>query len=410
MVLVLVAALVSSLTVAIQRASADSHIYQITHPVQSDYLDQVYWSDTYGAPRSGGRSHIGVDIIGPKMIPLVAVNDSVVTWGEFDNAGGNIVRIRDTNGWEFQYIHINNDTPGTDDGNASCRHAFAAKICDTLDGHRIQKGLEFKAGELIGYLGDSGNAEWTVAHLHFEVYQPDGAGGVTAVNPTPYVDAAVGSGPQVPDQPLPEGSPWPDVPTAVHDIYHAIEGRHATTAEADALGQSLLDDGVAGALAGLVSANNSAAMVDRLYLIFFRRTPDAEGFGYWLDRRGDGESLEDIAEWFAESDEFQRRYGQGTFEDFLNLLYRDVLYRDPDTDGNRYWLERLESGDVTRGTIVVYFSEGDEATRLYRYRSERTVLEWILTGQRPSEADIEAWAELRSTTDLEPAIQSLLDG
>ena len=420
-VLVVVVALVGSLTVGIQRADAvASHpghaAYQIIHPVRADHLDNVYWSDTFGAPRSGGRSHIGVDIMGPKMTPLVAANDAVVTWGEFDNAGGNIVRIRDMNGWEFQYIHINNDTPGSDDGNATCRQAFAAKICQSLDGHRIKRGLEFKAGELIAYLGDSGNAEWTGAHLHFEVYRPNADGGVVAVNPTPYVDAAVPSDqqsdqrpPDGPDLPLPDGAPWPDIPTAVDKIYQGVEGRAPTRSEAATLARALQDRSVAGALAEVVEANNSAAMIDRLYLIFFRRYADAEGYRYWLDRRGDGESLEDIAEWFAQSDEFRRRYGGRSFEDFLNLLYQDVLLRDPDTSGNRYWLDRLERGEVTRGTIVVYFSEGAEATRLYKLRAERTVLEWILHGRRPTETDITAWARLRATTELTPAIEKLLN-
>ncbi len=406
--LVVVAALVSSLTVGIQRA--DAAIYPITHPVHADHLDNVYWNDTWGAPRSGGRSHIGVDIMGPRMTPLVAANDSVVTWGEFDNAGGNIVRIRDTNGWEYQYIHINNDNPGTDDGRASCHHAFAAKICATLDGHRIQRGLEFKAGELIAYMGDSGNAEWTAPHLHFEIYAPNGDGSVSPVNPTPYVDAAATNPPppDVPDTPLPDGAPWPTVASAVTDIFAATEGRSPTTAEANDLARRLQDQSMAEVLAAVVEQNNSAAMVDRLYLIFFGRTPDADGYDYWIAERGEGHSLEDIAEWFAQSTEFQDRYGGGTFGDFLDRLYRDVLGRSPDHEGNRYWLDQLERGEVNRGTIVVYFSEGEEAVDLSRLRTERVVLERILTGGRPTEAEIKAWVQLRGSRNLASAIEKLL--
>ncbi len=407
LVSVVVAALVSSLTVGVQRA--DGALYRITFPVQADHIDDVYWSDTWGAARSGGRSHIGVDIMGSRMIPLVAANDSVVTWGEFDNAGGNIVRLRDTNGWEYQYIHINNDTPGTDDGNASCLQAFAAKICNNLDGHRIQRGLEFRAGELIGYLGDSGNAEWTAPHLHFEIYAPNGDGGVSPVNPTPYVDAAAANPqPDLPSSPLPDGAPWPDVGTAIVEIVDAVEGRYPSAAEVNELEQLLEDQTVAQALADVVADNNSAAMIDRLYLIFFGRTPDAGGYEYWITESGSGESLEDIAEWFAESDEFRRRYGGGTFEDFLNRLYTNVLNREPDAAGNRYWLDLLGRGEVTRGTIVVYFSEGTEAVGLSNLRTERTVLERILTGERPTEADIAEWSDLRSTHNLASAIDVLL--
>ncbi len=406
--LLVVAALVGSLTVGVQRA--DGAVYTITHPVHRDHLDQVYWSDTWGAPRSGGRSHIGVDIMGARMIPLVAANNAVVTWGEFDNAGGNIVRIRDDNGWEYQYIHINNDTPGTDDGSASCLQAFAPKICNNLEGNRIKRGLEFKAGELIAYLGDSGNAEWTAPHLHFEIYAPNGDGGVSPVNPTPYVDAAAANPPPpLPDTPLPAGSPWPDVGTAITEIYGAVEGRYPSPAEVAELQQRLEDKTVAQALADVVADNSSAAMVDRLYLIFFGRTPDAGGYEYWIGQRGGGESLEDIAEWFAESEEFQRRYGGGTFEDFLNRLYTNVLDREPDVTGNRYWQDLLERGEVTRGTIVVYFSEGNEAVGLSQLRTERTVLERILTGERPTESEISQWSELRRANGLAASINVLLD-
>ncbi len=409
-VLLLVAALVGSLTVGVQRA--DAAVYAITHPVHPDHIDDVYWSDTWGAPRSGGRSHIGVDIMGARMIPLVAANDSVVTWGEFDNAGGNIVRLRDRNGWEYQYIHINNDRPGTDDGQAACLQAFAAKICNSLDGNRIKRGLEFKAGEVIAYMGDSGNAEWTASHLHFEVYRPNGDGSVSPVNPTPFVDAAAANPtsppPNVSEDPLPDGSPWPDISTAVLEIFEATEGRYPSSAEAGELSQLLQSQTVEETLADVVAENNSAAMVDRLYLIFFGRTPDADGYDYWIHERSHGESLEDIAEWFAESSEFKRRYGGGSFEDFLNRLYTNVLDRDPDATGNRYWLDQLEKNEVNRGTIVVYFSEGDEAVGLSRFRTERTVLERILTGRRPTENQIAQWADLRAGHDLAGAIDIVL--
>ncbi len=379
--------------------AADAAAYRITFPVDAEYIDDVFWTDTWGAPRSGGRSHIGVDIMGDRMIPLVAANDSVVTWGEFDNAGGNIVRLRDDAGWEYQYIHINNDTPGTDDGQASCRQAFAAKICDSLSGHRIQKGLRFEAGEFIGYLGDSGNAEWTAPHLHFEIYQPSGSG-VTAVNPTPYADAAAAN-------PPPTSSGADEL--AAYELFNTANGRPPAPGESDHLVDSFADNGRAAAIAALLEDNTEAAKVDRLYRTFFRRGPEGGGLTYWTQRRGNGHTLETIAEWFAESNEFQNRYGSGTFEDFLDQLYLDLLDREPLESGKQYWLDRLRRGDVNRGTIVVHFSEGEEAQGIYQYRTERAVLAHLLDLEPPTTSQLAEWVELRRDRTLTDAVSVILD-
>ena len=129
---------------------------------------EVSFSDTFGAPRGGGtRSHEGQDLMAPKMTPLVATTDGVVSWLRWSNAGnaGNMLVLRDSAGWEYWYIHMNNDTPGTDDAKNRYDKAFADGI---RDGQRV------KAGEVIGYVGDSGNAENTGSHVHFEMHDPDG--------------------------------------------------------------------------------------------------------------------------------------------------------------------------------------------------------------------------------------------
>lgn len=132
----------------------------------------VTFSDTFGAPRSGGRTHQGIDLMGAKMTPLVAAADGTVTALRHDNTGlsGNSLTITDAQGWRYVYIHINNDTPGTDDGANLAQHAFAPGIV---------KGATVRAGQRVAYMGDSGNAEDAGSHLHFELHRPDG----TVVNP-----------------------------------------------------------------------------------------------------------------------------------------------------------------------------------------------------------------------------------
>jgi len=129
---------------------------------------KVSYSDTFGAPRSGGRSHEGQDLMGAKHTPLVAAADGTITSLTWSASGlsGNSLTVTDADGWRYVYIHLNNDAPGTDDGSNVYERAFA-------DG--IVKGQKVKAGEVVGYLGDSGNAESTSPHLHFELRRPDGS-------------------------------------------------------------------------------------------------------------------------------------------------------------------------------------------------------------------------------------------
>jgi hypothetical protein len=135
---------------------------QIIFPV----IGAVTYYDDFGTERAGGiRAHKGNDLMGKKMMPLVSAVDGVVTDVDYPEAAwGYSVTIKDAEGYKYVYIHMNNDTPGTDDGKGDGAHAYA------LD---IQEGNPVVKGQLIGYMGDSGNAETTQAHLHFEMYPPN---------------------------------------------------------------------------------------------------------------------------------------------------------------------------------------------------------------------------------------------
>lgn len=136
------------------------------------------WTDTFGAPRDNGkRKHHGQDLPAEKMRPLVAVFDGVVYFRRTNEPNAhNTLQLRGDNGWTAVYMHINNDTPGTDDGLGSWEYAFPAWL---------QPGDRVIAGQLIGWVGDSGKAEDTGSHLHFELYAPD-----SMVNPANSLRAA----------------------------------------------------------------------------------------------------------------------------------------------------------------------------------------------------------------------------
>jgi murein DD-endopeptidase MepM/ murein hydrolase activator NlpD/O-acetyl-ADP-ribose deacetylase (regulator of RNase III) len=128
--------------------------------------ERVTWVDTFGAPRDGGtRTHAGNDLLAPKMTPLLAVVDGEVDWLDLDPGSTSCnLLLRGDDGNDYFYIHMNNDTPGTDDGLGCPTYTYAPKLVEGGDGTRVE------CGELIGWVGDSGNAEYTVPHLHFEIH------------------------------------------------------------------------------------------------------------------------------------------------------------------------------------------------------------------------------------------------
>ena len=122
--------------------------------------------DTFLVSRGGGaRRHHGNDLMAPKMTPLLATFDGTVSFARTGAANaGNMLTLTGDDGYVAWYLHVNNDTPGTDDGRGSARFAFPADL---------QPGDRVRAGEVVGWCGDSGNAEDAGSHLHFELH--DGA-------------------------------------------------------------------------------------------------------------------------------------------------------------------------------------------------------------------------------------------
>jgi serralysin len=98
----------------------------------------------------------------------------------------------------------------------------------------------------------------------------------------------------------------------------------------------------------------------RLYKAAFDRLPDMDGLGYHAKSLAGGVALSDVARQFMASPEFAQRYGEPATQDFINLLYQNVLDRNADASGMSYYLDRLGSGAVTRADVLVGFSESPE--------------------------------------------------
>jgi len=117
--------------------------------------------DSWHEPRPGGRLHIGVDIIGPKGLALYAVVDGTITkmYGADSKLSGNALRLTAPDSTYFFYAHLDSFAPG------------------------ITIGSAVRAGQIIGYMGATGNAG--ISHLHFEIHP----GGGEAINPYPVIKA-----------------------------------------------------------------------------------------------------------------------------------------------------------------------------------------------------------------------------
>jgi hypothetical protein len=99
--------------------------------------------------------------------------------------------------------------------------------------------------------------------------------------------------------------------------------------------------------------------IARLYLGYFSRPADEEGLAYWQGQSANGATLAVMSDAFAASQEFKLRYGGTTDSDFVDLVYRNVMGREPDAGGRAYWIDQLGRG-LTRGVLMIQFTESPE--------------------------------------------------
>jgi murein DD-endopeptidase MepM/ murein hydrolase activator NlpD len=117
-----------------------------------------YWGDS----RDGGkRSHEGIDIFAPKKTPVLAAAGGYITGVNEGGIGGKVVWLRVAN------------------KNITLYHAH-------LDKQLVSAGQNVKKGDVLGLVGNTGNAKYTPSHLHFGVYTPQGP-----IDPFPFVSTAV---------------------------------------------------------------------------------------------------------------------------------------------------------------------------------------------------------------------------
>ncbi|MCB1039005.1 MAG: DUF4214 domain-containing protein, partial [Acidimicrobiales bacterium] len=101
----------------------------------------------------------------------------------------------------------------------------------------------------------------------------------------------------------------------------------------------------------------------RLYWAFFLRKPDPSGLSYWISKYQGGASLASIAQKFAQSSEFKNRYGALSNGAYVKQVYLNVFERQPDAGGLAYWTGKLDRKEISRGQVLVNFSESSEGKR-----------------------------------------------
>lgn len=143
----------------------------IVFPLIGDYP----YTMNFGDGRAQG-SHQGIDIEHvPWRTPAIAAEAGKVKWWTTSARAGCMLYLYGKSGTTYLYIHLNNDLTAASEDKGGCKLGVSFAVED---------GAKVTAGQQIGYVGDSGDAEGN-HHLHFEVHPKDGA----AVNPFPYLNA-----------------------------------------------------------------------------------------------------------------------------------------------------------------------------------------------------------------------------
>jgi peptidoglycan LD-endopeptidase LytH len=136
----------------LQQQSMPRHL-----PIPVEGIRPSQLQDTWGAARSGGRRHEGIDIFAKKGTPIRSSTTGIVLMVGWDTLGGQVVWVLGQDLSRHYYAHLS---------------AYGA----------YSTGSWVNQGDIIGYVGNTGNARTTPPHLHYGIYLSQGA-----VNPYPYL-------------------------------------------------------------------------------------------------------------------------------------------------------------------------------------------------------------------------------
>jgi murein DD-endopeptidase MepM/ murein hydrolase activator NlpD len=116
-----------------------------TLPVPVDGVSRSGLADTWGAARSGGRTHEGIDIFAPRGTQVLSATRGIVVRKGWNRLGGKVVTVLGPGGWHHYYAHLDD-------------------WADPARGDWVERGT------VLGYVGTTGNAQGTPPHLHYGLY------------------------------------------------------------------------------------------------------------------------------------------------------------------------------------------------------------------------------------------------
>ncbi len=136
-------------------------------PVVFPVLGPTTYSDDFGQPRPGGP-HKGIDILAPKRALALAAEAGKIKFWKSSASAGCMIYLYGASGTTYYYIHLNNDLTRRNDNRGKC-------VAGTAYAKGLKNGAKVSAGQVIGYVGDSGDANGLHPHLHFEVHPGRGS-------------------------------------------------------------------------------------------------------------------------------------------------------------------------------------------------------------------------------------------
>jgi len=141
-------------------------------------LGPTTYVDDFGDARAGGP-HQGIDMLAAKRSVALAAEAGKVEFLTRSASAGCMLYLHGQSGTDYDYIHLNNDLTAKNDNRGKC-------VAGTAYAKGLKNGAKVFAGQVIGYVGDSGDANGLHPHLHFEVHPNRKA----AVDPYPWLQRA----------------------------------------------------------------------------------------------------------------------------------------------------------------------------------------------------------------------------